>query len=216
MVVVMDSFVPKKEFIEQREKVLEQTQLVEKQFDAVLTSNPDALESVERAKKLMYFMVDTMIMLFPATFFFIWHFLTIGVVYLGAYWLSKIMGYTLEPLPAFKDWKVDWKLVWIFMLGLLFYYILSNNQQLVGSSAKLIKTIGINCLAITGFIYYIAGISLLFFMFDKYKTNIFAKIILSLLALIFNQIVIWFGVIDIWVDFRTPRSMRWSGSDDSD
>ena len=87
----------------------------------------------------------------------------------------------------------------------------------LGNYTLVVKTIGANCFAISSILFYIAGLSLMFFMFDKYKIGLFAKFTLSFLALVFTQFIVLFGIIDVWADFRKPKSVRLSsGSDDSD
>ncbi len=70
-------------------------------------------------------------------------------------------------------------------------------------------------MAISRIIYFIAGLSLLFFMFEKYRMGSLARVGLSCLALFLNQAVVWLGIIDIWTDFRTPKPALFA-SDDSD
>lgn len=206
------------EIEQQRAKMIEQTQQVfEKQLDTALVKNPDALKSIEKAKHLANELFETILMLFPATIFFISHLIALSAIYGITYLLADRLGLKIESLPAFKDWQFDWKIVWFYIIGILCARVLANNQMFDANIAKLMKTIGVNCLTMSNIIYYIAGMSLLFFMFDKYQTGVFTRVSISFLALVLPQIVIWFAIIDIWAEFRKPKTMQWtSGSDDSD
>ena len=218
-VSTLEYFAPAKEKEAQKELLNKQTQIIEKQFDDIVKRNPDSEEAVKRIKPLLDQMIYTLKMLVPTMSFFVMHLVTLGVIYLGACMLSNKLGFTIESLPEFKNWEVNWNLIWLYIVGLLFYYILPNYPQIcsyIGISTETVKTIGINSLVISSFIYYIIGFSLLFFMFNKYQANLFIRVSLSFLALIFSQIIVWFAIINVWAEFRQPKSTQWFGSDDSD
>lgn len=217
-VTTLDYFVPPKEKESQKVLLNQQTQLIEKQFNDIVKKNPDSEEAVKRMKPLLDQMVYTLKMLVPTMSFFVMHLISLGIIYLGACMLSSRLGFTIESLPEFRNWEINWNLIWLYIVGLLFYYILPNYPQItsfVGITTETVKTIGINSLVISSFIYYIIGFSLLFFMFNKYQANIFTRVSLSFLALIFSQIIVWFAIINVWAEFRQPKSTQWFGSDDS-
>lgn len=213
--VVNGSFAVDKGPIPIKEHLAQQVQLVEKQLDEIETKNPDSYEAVHTARKNILDLYEFTQLLVPATFLFVWHVLTLSVFYMGAYKLSAKLDYKLSEFPAFTEWQFDWRIIWFYMTGLLLYHFLSGLEQI--SVPWLIRALGANLLAISSMIYYIAGLSLLFFMFDKYKAGAFTRFLMSFLALVFTQAVVWFGIIDVWADFRKPRSVSLqSDSDDSD
>ena len=184
-----------------KEHLAQQVQLVEKQLDEIEAKNPDSYEAVHAARKNVLDLYEFSQLLVPATFLFVWHVLTLSVFYMGAYKLSAKLDYKLSEFPAFTEWQFDWRIIWFYMTGLLLYHFLSGLEQI--SVPWLIRALGANLLAISSMIYYIAGLSVLFFMFDKYKAGMFTRFLMSLLALIFTQAIVWFGIIDVWADFES-------------
>ncbi|RCK79348.1 MAG: hypothetical protein OZSIB_0219 [Candidatus Ozemobacter sibiricus] len=148
--------------------------------------------------------MDFILLLVPVTFIFTWHLLSLAVFYLGALALGARFGFTLTPLPPFATWRFDWNLIWLFIVG----WFLFHGADLVGpaSAQTLFRQVGANCLAISKLLYFIAGLSIVYFWFDSYKISAPNRIGLSCLALLLTNLLVWLGIIDVWADFRAPRS----------
>jgi hypothetical protein len=186
-----------------KQNIGEQLKLVEKQLDEAEEKNPENFEAINIARKNIYNIYEYAMLLIPVTFLFAWHAITILIYYAGATRLSAKLGYKLAELPPFTEWQFNWQIIWLYMVGILFYHALSGVDW--GAIGWLIKMVSANCLAISSMVYYLAGLSLLFFMLNKYRAGFYTRFIMSFLALFFAQAVVWFGIIDIWADFRNPK-----------
>jgi uncharacterized protein YybS (DUF2232 family) len=144
------------------------------------------------------------LLLMPGTMIFLWHLVTLGVLYSCLAWFGPNFGYQIEPLPEFKDWVFDWNLVWLYIFGCAMYFLVGTIKDMPG--AKVIQFLGANCFIISSILYMIIGFSLLFFMCDKYNIGIINRVGLSLVALIFNPLMIWLGLIDVWAEFRLKKA----------
>ena len=197
-----------------REQFANQIAVVEKQLDKIQEKGQESQESVELIRENIREVFDYTVLLIPATFLFVWHLLTLGIFYAGAVRLAPRFGFQIATMPPFTDWRFDWHLIWLFLGGWLLFYVVGADETMPMHGFA--RTVGANCLAVSSIMYYIAGLSLIFFMFEKYKLGPFARVGLSCMALVFTQAVVWFGIIDVWADFRTPKPALFQASDDSD
>ncbi|GAB1354130.1 MAG TPA: DUF2232 domain-containing protein [Candidatus Rifleibacterium sp.] len=197
-----------------REQFANQIAVVEKQLDKIQEKGQESQESVELIRENIREVFDYTVLLIPATFLFVWHLLTLGIFYAGAVRLAPRFGFQIATVPPFTDWRFDWHLIWLFLGGWLLFYVVGADETMPMHGFA--RTVGANCLAVSSIMYYIAGLSLIFFMFEKYKLGPFARVGLSCMALVFTQAVVWFGIIDVWADFRTPKPALFQASDDSD
>ncbi|MFZ2955786.1 MAG: DUF2232 domain-containing protein [Candidatus Ozemobacteraceae bacterium] len=147
--------------------------------------------------------IDFVSMLIPWTFVFWWHLLSTTVLYLGGVYLGTRNGFSMPPLPRFSTWRFDWNLIWVFIAGWGLYYGESYFAGLGFASTA--RAIGANCLAVSKTLYFILGLSLMVSFFELNQLSRPSRIGLSFLALIFNQLLVWLGVMDVWLDFRAPR-----------
>ena len=196
-----------------REQFAKQIAIVEQQLDKIQEKGQESQEAIDTARENLREVFDYTTLLIPATFLFVWHVLTFGIFYAGAMRLAPKLGYEIKSFPPFAEWRFDWNIIWLYMAGWIGYYVLGNTEG--WPAREFTISVGANLLAISSIVYYVAGFSLLFFMFDKYKIGSFARMGLSCLALVFTQAVVWFGIIDVWADFRTPKPALFS-SDDTD
>ncbi|PKL50504.1 MAG: hypothetical protein CVV42_03145 [Candidatus Riflebacteria bacterium HGW-Riflebacteria-2] len=194
-----------------REEFANQMALVEERLKKIEEKGGESAEAIEAARENLKQVYDYTLLLVPATFLFVWHLITLAVFYGAALKYAGQMGLAVVPLPPFSQWRFDWNLIWLFISGWLLYHVLGTAENVTIGSLAL--NIGANCLAISSIIYFVAGLSLLFFMFDKYKIGAVARVGLSCLALVFTQAVVWFGIIDVWADFRTPKPALFSSGD---
>lgn len=194
-----------------REEFARQIAVVEKQLDKIQEEAGETSEVVEAQRDNLKAVYDYTLLLVPTTFLFIWHLITLAVFYSAAQRFAGQMDLAVVPLPPFPRWRFDWNLIWLFIGGWLLYHLAGTTESKTLSSLAL--GIGANCLAISSIIYFIGGLSLLFFMFDKYKVGAVARVGLSCFALVFTQAVVWLGIIDVWADFRTPKPALFSSGD---
>jgi uncharacterized protein YybS (DUF2232 family) len=191
----------------------EQKMVVEQQLAKLEETGETTPENIESIRESVNATFDFLLLLVPATFIFIWHLISLAVIYVCAFRLAPRFGSRLASLPRFSAWRFDWNLIWLFIAGWVMFYLPGSLEGLPG--AETIRVIGANCLAISKILYFIAGLSLLFFMFEKYRLGSLARVTLSCLALVLTQAMVWIGIIDVWFDFRTPKPALFA-SDDSD
>lgn len=197
-----------------REKFTEQIAVIESQLDKIQEKGSESQENIDAARENLRAVFEHTLLLIPVTFLFVWHLLTLGIFYAGAVYFASRMGYEIKPFPAFAEWRFDWNLIWLYISGWVLFYVVGVAENI--PAYEVARSVGANCLAISNILYFIAGMSLLFFMFDKYKIGAFGRMGLSCMALVFTQAVVWFGIIDVWADFRTPKPALFPSSDDSD
>lgn len=202
-----------KELLPIEKQFAEQVAVVEQQLEKLQQSGEATPESVETVREAVRETFDFLKLLVPVTYIFVWHLISLSIVYLAAIKLAPHFGSQLPALPAFSSWRFDWNLIWLFIVGWLLFHVVANLEGM--PAAATFKAIGANCLAIAKIVYFIGGLALLFFMFEKYKISSFARLSLSCLALLLTQAVVWLGIIDVWADFRTPKPALFA-SDDSD
>jgi hypothetical protein len=202
------------EIVPIEEQFASQLAVVEKQLVKLEESgeaSPEAIETIrENVKETFAFLT----LLVPVTFVFVWHLISLAVLYSGAYRLAPGFNYSLQPLQPFAQWRFNWNLIWLFIAGWALFYGINWAEAVPGNET--LRAIGANCMAISRIIYFIAGLSLLFFMFEKYRMGSLARVGLSCLALFLNQAVVWLGIIDIWADFRTPKPALFASEDSDD
>lgn len=100
---------------------------------------------------------------------------------------------------SFSRYRTPEALVWVL--------ILSGFALLVNSSV--LKNIALNCLVIVYALYFIHGLALFCWVAAKMKMSRITKTIFyALLALqpILTSVVTFFGLVDLWVDFRAPKN----------
>ncbi len=146
--------------------------------------------------------IEFIALLTPITFLFVWHLISMGVFYLGAMHFSPSFGYAISALPKFSTWNFNWNIVWAMFGGWFLFYGAGYFEPVGLTWAA--KVLGANFLAISKILFFIAGFSLLFHFFDTYGINGPLRVGFSLFAVIFNQLVVWLGIADIWLDFRAP------------
>lgn len=198
-----------------KEEFQKQLVIVEEQMKAQ-HKEVEYSENLQILKENFDEAIEKSFILLPSTVMFLWHLVSLGVLYALASWVGPKLGYKIEPFPAFKDWVFDWNLVWLYIFGWATYFLIGSIKDIPG--VKIIQALGANCFIISSILYLIIGFSLLFFMYDKYKIGTVTRVGLSLIALIFSQFMVWLGLIDVWAEFRlrktTPKVSDYSDDDD--
>lgn len=197
-----------------REQFEQHITVVEKRLDAIQENGQESQENINMVRENLRAMFDHTLLLIPVTFLFVWHLITLGIFYAGAMYFALRLGYEIQPFTPFNQWRFDWNLIWLYIAGWVLFYVMGTAETI--PAYEVARTVGANCLAISNILYFIAGLSLVFFMFDKYQIGPIARVGLSCLALVFTQAVVWFGIIDVWADFRTPKPALFPSSDDTD
>jgi len=168
----------------------------------------DAAEATEVVVRQFRDWMEFVALLVPVTFFFGWHLFSLTVMYLGMSMTASKHGLVVQPFPAFSSWRFDWKLIWVFLAGWLLY---SGADGIVQIEIRhVIRVIGANCIAISKILYFIIGMSLLFYFFEKHEISTPNRFGLSILALLMTQLLVWAGIADVWLDFRAspPKNVN--------
>ncbi len=182
---------------------------------AVATGSGESAESAEATEIVMQQFREWMefvALLVPLTFLFVWHLISLSIMYLGMIMLAPKHGLSVQPLPVFSSWRFSWQLVWLFLAGWLLYNGADNIAS--GELRHLARVIGANFLAISKILYFIIGMSLLFYFFEKNEISTPNRFGLSVLALLMTQLLIWAGIADVWLDFRAPPTQKVNRDDD--
>ena len=111
----------------------------------------------------------------------------------------KRLGYKLNDITPFIDWRASRSFFWSYCAGIVLIFIGTKYNI-----AQLNK-IGINVQVFFTMIFLICGISLIGFLMDKQKVNNTLKwFVYAMVCLIpfFSQIATWAGMLDVWIDLR--------------
>jgi len=184
-------------------------------LDAAVTGMAESAEAAEATEIVMQQFREWMefvALLVPLTFLFGWHLISLSVMYFGMVMLAPKYNLPVRPLPAFSNWRFSWQLVWVFLAGWLLY----NGAENIASVElrHIARVVGANFLAISKILYFIVGMSLLFYFFEKNEISAPNRFGLSVLALLMTQLLIWAGIADVWLDFRAPPPPKVNRDDD--
>lgn len=175
------------------------------------TEAAEAAEATEAVMRQFRDWMEFVALLVPVTFFFGWHLFSLTVMYLGMSMAAPRHGLAVQPFPAFSSWRFDWKLIWVFLAGWLLYNGADGIVQL--EIRHLVRVIGANCIAVSKILYFIVGMSLLFYFFEKNEISTPNRFGLSILALLMTQLLVWAGIADVWLDFRAPPPKKVNNDD---
>jgi len=175
------------------------------------TESAEAAEATEAVMRQFREWMEFVSLLVPVTFFFGWHLFSLTVMYLGMSMTAPRHGLAVQPLPAFSSWRFDWKLIWVFLAGWLLYNGADSIVQL--EIRHFVRVIGANCIAVSKILYFIVGMSLLFYFFEKNEISTPNRFGLSILALLMTQLLVWAGIADVWLDFRAPPPQKVNNDD---
>lgn len=195
------------------EEYKRQLVVVEKQLKEQKQDGQEVSDVVEALRENFETMAEISKPLVPSALLFGWHLITLIILYYVATWIAPKMGFKLKPFPPFKNWSFDWNLIWVFIAGWAMFFLVGGIEDL--PAGEMIRTLGVNCFVMSSVLYFIAGLSLLFYMYDRYKVGLFSRVVLSLIALLLSQFLVWLGVIDVWADFRKKLATM-EVSDDSE
>lgn len=185
------------------EQLKEKKSITEDSHETFLVIRENFGEALEKAS-----------LLFPTSLLFMWHMFTLLLLYYGVAWLAPKFGYEVQPMPAVKDWRFGWNLIWLYIAGWVMFFFLGYSDRVPGT--EVFRVIGANCLMTSNVLYFVAGFALLLHAFNRFKIGLVSRVGLSIIALVFSQFVVWFGIIDVWADFRAVKIVNdvSDGSDD--
>ncbi len=116
---------------------------------------------------------------------------------LGNVLLEKTCGFT--SWPNFRQWALPDKLIWaVIAMGA---FILIPVEPL--------PRIGINCILLLSIIYCFQGLSIAVFLMNKWKVPLLLRsffYVLIVFQSLGTLILLFFGIADIWVDFRKMKA----------
>lgn len=187
--------------------------LVEEQLKAQKHDGKEIQEALEVLRDKFQVIAEVSKPLVPSAMLFCWHLVTLIIIYYVAVRVAPLIGKKVDSLPPFKEWRFDWNLIWLFITGWVLFFLVGGINDL--PVAETIRTVGANCFMMSSVLYSIAGFSILFFLFDKYKVGTFNRVVLSLIALLLSQFIVWLGIIDVWAEIR-KRLATQEVSDDSE
>ena len=125
-------------------------------------------------------------------------------VYIAKVVLKKL-GYHIEDFPPFKNWTVPGYTVYFFVLSLLMIYW-GGSREFTG-----VYDVGVNICALSGVVLFLQGVSLFYFLGDKYNLSRIVKGIILLLTLsnVFVMLLfVYFGAADAIIDYRKLRKSQ--------
>jgi len=117
----------------------------------------------------------------------------------------KRFGYTIEDFPPFRNWMLPDCIAYFFILSLvMIYWGYSRELAIIYNS-------GINIGLLSGIALLVQGISLFYYVGDKYNLSRVVKGIILLLILsnlFLISVLIYFAIADIIIDYRRLRAPR--------
>ncbi|WP_378955828.1 YybS family protein [Pelosinus sp. sgz500959] len=166
-----------------------------------------AEQELAKMKESMETMLDLVKVILPAGF------IMASVVdtflnYAIAKTVLKKLGHTMPDFPPFKNWTLPDYIVYFFALALVMIYWGKSRE------IDLLYTIGMNIQVLTSTLLLVQGLSLFYYVVDKYNLSRMVRGIILFLILtngLFSQILIFAGAIDSIIDYRHLRSPRKSG-----
>jgi uncharacterized protein YybS (DUF2232 family) len=128
-----------------------------------------------------------------------------GIVSLLNYYFSylffKRFEVNLKPLPVFKGWDLHWYWCWGIIIGIIMVIIPRFNK----SYYMTISAVGLNLIIIFGFLYLILGIAALWGFFERINFRSLWRYIILIFIFFTPGFILFlpfFGLIDIWANFR--------------
>jgi len=157
-------------------------------------------EDIAAQQRLLNQIVDSFSRIMPAVVVMIsgWLSSLCGFI---SYQVLRRLGFKLSKVVNFKKLQMPWFFSWGYLIGLaasLFY-------KSFGGYSEVILTVGMNLLLVFGIIFFIQGLAVAFYFFEKYKLSFGGKMLFFIFA-VFIQIMFqgltWLGLFDTWFNYR--------------
>ena len=117
----------------------------------------------------------------------------------------KKLGHNIPDFPPFKNWTVPNYVLYFFAVALVMIYWGKSRE------ITMLYNIGMNLQMVTGMLLLMQGLSLFYYIVDKYNLSRMVRGIILFLILsngFVSQMVIFAGAIDTIIDYRRLRSPR--------
>ena len=114
----------------------------------------------------------------------------------------KKLGHSVEAFPPFKDWTVPGYSVYFFVVSLVMIYWGESRE------IEFIYNSGINLCALSGVTLFVQGVSLFYYLGDKYNLSRIVRgiILVLILSNVFLMLLlVYFGAADAIIDYRKLR-----------
>lgn len=154
-----------------------------------------SVPEIENIKIFFDFFIIKMIFAYMFLFILVIVFLNYFVVRLFVINRFKI----INEVPKFTIWYLDEKVIWFLIIALAMFI---SNRFL---NNEIIYTAAINMIFILGNLYFLIGLSLIFFFMEKYKIPIFMQVFFVFIVFFWNHlsfIIMLIGILDTWINFR--------------
>ena len=115
--------------------------------------------------------------------------------------LLKGAGENSLVFPAFKMWQFPWYFAWGYIVGLIGTFF----SGYLGAYKETGMLFGMNFLAVFNMLFLVQGIEIIYFFMDKFKIRTYLRALSFGLLLVVAPalpLVIWFGLLDVWFNFR--------------
>jgi uncharacterized protein YybS (DUF2232 family) len=119
--------------------------------------------------------------------------------YLAGFKVLGGLGAKLREPAPFSTWRWNEWLVWGFVIALALQLL---KPQLAGMGQEWVSPLALNLLVMFSFLYLIQGLSVVSFLLTQAKLWALARIMVYLLLMMQWPLLVVFGLLDIWVDFR--------------
>ena len=121
--------------------------------------------------------------------------------YIFSFLILKKFSVNLKPLPDFKKWDIQWYWCWGVIAGIIMVIIPPFGSRL----GSIINVLGYNIIIIFGFLYLVLGTAALWGLLDRFNVKNSIKFTVMAVIYLFPGFLIFipfFGLIDIWANFR--------------
>ncbi len=98
------------------------------------------------------------------------------------------------PWPPYKHWAIPDKLIWLPLIGIGLTFLSDNLLYL-----------GLNLIIISALIYFLQGLAVVIYLFDRWNVPLFLRVLFYLLLIFQSYGVIFIsllGFMDVWFEFR--------------
>jgi uncharacterized protein YybS (DUF2232 family) len=135
--------------------------------------------------------------------------LSAAALTLANYWFTgrwlKRLGVNVPATPPFSHWRFPWYFAWVYIIGVAL-------TLLPGDLMSPLLRVAANLQVIAGVIFFVQGLALAWFFFNKLRIRRFLKVALIALGLILItylfQPLVLLGLMDTWFDFRRLKYTR--------
>lgn len=127
--------------------------------------------------------------------------------YIFSYSFLKKYSLKIEQLPVFKEWDLPWYWCWGVIVGIILIII----PSFTSTYSNIISIFGYNLLIISGFVYFILGLSVLWSILDRFNVKTYIRVLIIIAMFLFLGLFIFLpvlGLIDIWANFRKLKRVH--------